>query len=280
MPPSPGPSEPPDSASTLPLSGVQVTLAIPLYAKALDFRSRRSILHDRTADAIVRSLDFDFERVRSRGTGRLIVIRSRLIDDWVRAELARNPGTIVVNLGCGLDARITRVDPPRTVRWFDLDFPEVIAVRRRYYSDRPGYTMVPGSITESGWSDRIPTDGPVLATAEGVFEYLTREEVAGVLRTFTGRFARGALVFDVMNSFALTMGNSRLPARTGATLRWAVDDLAELDALDPRCHPTALARPMASDLLPFGARVAFALSGLSRRARDAVRIVRLDFGPG
>jgi hypothetical protein len=31
-----------------------------------------------------------------------------------------------LNLGCDLDARVHRIDPPATVDWYDVDFPAVI----------------------------------------------------------------------------------------------------------------------------------------------------------
>jgi O-methyltransferase involved in polyketide biosynthesis len=37
----------------------------------------------------------------------------------------------VLQLGCGLDSRIYPVNPPPEVTWFDVDYPEVIGVRRR-----------------------------------------------------------------------------------------------------------------------------------------------------
>ena len=44
----------------------------------------------------------------------------------------------MVQLGCGMDSRVYRVDPPPSVRWFDLDYPEVVDLRRRIYPEREG----------------------------------------------------------------------------------------------------------------------------------------------
>ena len=40
----------------------------------------------------------------------------------------RNPQAAVVHLGCGLDTRFERVDNGQ-VEWFDLDIPDVMALR-------------------------------------------------------------------------------------------------------------------------------------------------------
>ena len=61
-------------------------------------------------------------------------------------------------LGCGLDTRITRINPPLNINWYDVDYPEVIALRRNFYSDNTNYKMIASSITESNWINEIPND--------------------------------------------------------------------------------------------------------------------------
>ena len=61
-------------------------------------------------------------------------MRIRHFDRYVADFLAREPDGVVVSLGCGLDDRRRRVDNG-TVRWFDLDLPEVIELRRRFLDE-------------------------------------------------------------------------------------------------------------------------------------------------
>ena len=60
-------------------------------------------------------------------------MRAKAFDDWTRAFIEKHPDAIVLNLGCGLDSRVFRVDPPPEIAWFDVDFPEVIDIRERVY---------------------------------------------------------------------------------------------------------------------------------------------------
>ena len=46
------------------------------------------------------------------------------------AILADHPDATVLHVGCGMDSRVFRVDPPATVQWFDVDYPDVIELRR------------------------------------------------------------------------------------------------------------------------------------------------------
>lgn len=56
-------------------------------------------------------------------------MRARTFDDWVRKMLAICQNATVLHIGCGLDSRILRVGASG-VLWYDLDFPEVIAMRK------------------------------------------------------------------------------------------------------------------------------------------------------
>lgn len=261
----------------LALTAEEETLVIPLYAKALDFRSRRSILHDARADEIVRAVDYDFERLRSRGNIRVLAARARQFDEWAREFLGRQPRSTVLNLGCGLDARIERLGPPASALWYDLDLPAVIELRRRFFPERDGYRMLAASITDPTCLDRIPADRPVLAIADGVFEYLAESDVRAFVGRLTSRFAHGEVLFDVMNSFAVRMGNERLSGRSEARLRWAVDDLRGLDGLNPRWRRTASVSALGSRYLPPGLRVVYAVAWLSPRLRRVMRQVRYEF---
>ncbi|RPV53942.1 class I SAM-dependent methyltransferase [Pseudomonas aeruginosa] len=121
------------------LTGEKQTLLITLYAKALDSRLDDSILHDRFAEEAVRQIDFDFSRVAlGKGNERALAMRSHYFDQACREFLGRHPEGQVLNLGCGLDSRIYRVDPPAELPWFDLDYPEVMDLRERLYPPRAG----------------------------------------------------------------------------------------------------------------------------------------------
>src|SRR5262245_37426911 len=108
------------------------TLLPTLYGKALDSRTQHPILGDTFADEVVQRLDYDFEKLKlPRGAGISLPVRAKHLDGWTREFLAANPSQTVLHLGCGLDSRVLRIDPAATVRWYDVDHPEVIELRRR-----------------------------------------------------------------------------------------------------------------------------------------------------
>ena len=261
------------------LTGEKKTLLITLYAKALDSRSKHSILGDKRADEMVRMIDYDFESLRDIGNGNVMVVRARQMDEWVREFLRSNPDAVVLNLGCGLDTRFSRIQPSPRVSWFDVDYPDVIAERRNFYSDREGYQMLESSVTEPGWLGKVPGGRPTLVVAEGVLEYLTEEEVRTLLNRVTDRFPRGNVVFDVMNSFAVQSGSKKLRERTGAEHRWVVDDVKAIDRLNPELRRVSNESVFGSKYLPVGYRLTFGTASILPRFRDMMRMLRYEFGP-
>lgn len=119
--PDKGPTPVVSARRTLCLSGEQETLAIPLYATALDYRSKRSILHDQTADELVRSIDFDFERLRTPGNTRVPAARARQFHEWAREMLTVHLASLVRNPGCGLNTRVSRIPSPASLLGVALD---------------------------------------------------------------------------------------------------------------------------------------------------------------
>src|SRR5262245_53115728 len=66
-----------------------------------------------------------------------VVIRTVIIDDYIREAVADGVDTIL-NLGAGLDTRPYRMDLPATLRWIEVDYPHVIALKQeRLAGDRP-----------------------------------------------------------------------------------------------------------------------------------------------
>ena len=115
------------------LGQVQETLFIPLAGRARETRRRRPILRDPKAVEILESVAFDRIKYSHIG-GWTTVIRTACFDLWVRQFLAEHPDGTVVELGTGLNTRFERVDNG-TVHWVDLDLPDTIALRRRFFTD-------------------------------------------------------------------------------------------------------------------------------------------------
>src|SRR5689334_14911622 len=262
------------------LTQVQETLLITLCGKAIDQRSKNPILHDAKADEMVRRIDYDFTKLNSWGNDNLIVVRAKQYDDWIQEFIQGNPSCVVLNLGCGLDTRITRINPPSTVSWFDVDFPDVIQLRKNFYTESAGYRMIEASITDTTWLNEIPTGQPVLIVAEGVLEYLTGEEAKNLLNRMTNRFSHGKIAFDVMNSFAIQSAKSAKDEPTAGLHTWEVNDIQEVDALDPKLQREKAISIFHSPIigkLPIGYHLLYRSMALVPRFRNMIRLLRYQF---
>jgi O-methyltransferase involved in polyketide biosynthesis len=270
-----------DSTHEVDLTGAQKTLLITLYAKALDCRSKHSILHDEKAYEIVKAIDYNFENTVGYGNHNIIVVRARQIDEWIKEFLKTHPDSTVVNLGCGLDSRVARIRPFfQGISWFDVDFPEVIKERKAFFSNEEGYQMVASSITESTWLDQLPRINPATIIADGVFEYLSEAEVRTLLNRLTDHFPSGQISFDVMNSYAVEQGKTRLKEAMGAEHRWAVGDPRAVDALDSKLKRVDTMSLFASKYisgLEFRYRLMYGLVRLFPNFKNMIRLLRYDF---
>ncbi|WP_435602640.1 class I SAM-dependent methyltransferase [Streptomyces sp. bgisy130] len=211
------------------------TLLATLYGRAVDSRAKDPILGDTTAAETVRRLDYDFGKMRlSPGKAAAVALRARQLDVWTARFLDRHEEATVVHLGCGLDSRVQRLDPGPGVRWFDIDYPEVIELRRQLYPERTGYTAIPSSVTDPAWVARIPTDRPAMIVAEGLLMYLTEEDGTALLRRLMDRVPSGELAFDAFSRFAIrAQWLNRVVVKAGARLHWGTD-AAGIAALSPK----------------------------------------------
>jgi O-methyltransferase involved in polyketide biosynthesis len=242
------------------LGQVQETLFIPLVGRAGETRKRRPVLRDPKAAEILESVAFDSAKY-SRAGGWTTVIRTAIFDSWVRDFLAENPGGTVVELGTGLNTRFERVDNG-TVHWIDLDLPDTIALRRRFFADTGRRRMVAASVTDDSWLATVQElPGPYFFVSDGVLAYLPEEDVTRTLASLAEHFP-GALIAIDTYSQQMMEREHRMAARRGiARWQWACDDPYSLERLGMRVVETAtVTRPPRAlrAILPAGRKLMLA----------------------
>ncbi|KXO98659.1 class I SAM-dependent methyltransferase [Tsukamurella pseudospumae] len=216
------------------LGDVQETLLIPLYGRARDAAANRSVLADTRAIELVDAIDYDFTRF----TGPSLpgsVLRASIFDQYVRDFLADHPDGTVVDLGCGLSTRFDRLDNG-SVRWFDLDLPDTMALRRRFFTDSERYTMIDGSIFDEDWYEAVAErGGPVFLLSEAVLLYFAREEVEDVLGRLARRFGGNRLAVDTGGRFMMGHQDQNPVFRSiPARMQWVCDDPRTLEPIGLR----------------------------------------------
>ena len=257
------------------LTPAQETLLITLYARA---QPDNPLFFDPQSLAILQQIDYDFARLHVPSkTVILVCQRAKKIDALTRAFLSAHPGAVVVQLGCGLDNRFWRVDDGR-VSWYDLDLPEVAALRGRFFPAAARYELIASSVTDLAWVDRIEAGGrPLLLIAEGLLMYLPEADVKALLLRLHERFPGCRLVADVFSRLtARAASNHPSLKATGASAAWGLDDAREVERWAPGIRlldewffsaDPELAR------LGWGYRLAYKVAGALPVVRRAQRIV-------
>lgn len=219
------------------LTPLQKTLLITLRGRAMDAGHKRPILHDQLAAEIVERLDDGTRALRLPvGVREAVAIRSRMLDRTVAQFVSTHPDAVVVELGAGLETRRYRVDAPSTVDWYDVDFPEVTALRDRLLPHRDNVHAISSSLLDPRWVDAIPADRPTIAVSDGVLGFLSEKDNQQVLTTLTDHFtAGGELVFNAYTTFVARQ-NGRFTKIVGMPADftgYGVDGPQDIVALNP-----------------------------------------------
>ena len=209
------------------LNPVAQTLMLPLGYRALESRRPDALIHDPKAEEIMGQLAYDFSRIqREKFQALNVALRAREFDRAARAFLAAHPAGTIVEIGCGLDTRFDRLDNGQ-VRWFNLDFPEVIALREQFFAPQPRCHNLATSALDFAWLEAVAeTGGPYLFLAEGVLPYFTEAEVRRLLQALQERFPGAEFVFDTMPALLVRFSHVIYPSlrqtRTGP--QWGLAD--------------------------------------------------------
>jgi len=114
-----------------------------------------------------------------------VVIRTVIIDNRINQALAEGVDTIL-NLGAGLDTRPYRMALPKTLRWVEVDYPHVIALKEERLAGEEPYCrlkrikldLTDRAARRQFLADMSAEATKVLVLTEGVAPYLTETDVA------------------------------------------------------------------------------------------------------
>lgn len=206
------------------------TLLVPLYGKAMESKKKSPILIDTKAVEIVEKIDYDFKSLKIPDkTNTMMCLRAKLIDNFVIDYLKKETESIVLHLGCGLDSRYVRIHNPK-VDWYDLDYKEVIDIRRNFFPETGKYHLIASSVTDSEWTEKIPVEEKqYLVIAEGLFMYLKEDEIKTLLSSIKTKIGHYTLIFDAYSVFTAKKVKAHPSIkRTGAKIYWGIDNPEEL----------------------------------------------------
>lgn len=213
------------------LTGVPETMLQTVYARARESAGRGAI-RDETAEQIIGSLDYDFslaEKDTAMRSG--VIARTIVLDRLVGAWLGRHPGTVVVNLACGLDTRCYRMKGYQ--HWYNLDLPETITVRQQLLPESGAISQLAMSAMDDWGAAIRETDAPALVIIEGLTMYLSEADVRRIFEVIAARLPKAEVFVETMNPAVAKRFKERSIEGSHAKFTWGVKHGRALAALLP-----------------------------------------------
>lgn len=222
------------------LTGVNETLLVPLYARALESKKENHLFYDATAVHIVDSLDYDFEK---HGKSRMnmwgCAARTVLFDQQAAAHIKAHPDCSVINLACGLDDRFHRVDNGR-IHWYNVDLEDVMALRKDLVPGDSRVTDITCSAFDYHWMEQVANKDHALIIAEGFLMYVTQEQVRALFDTVAETFPHTTLLLELMSQWLVD--HQRIHDTTkkiNVSFVWGVQQSSDFVRLCPQYKMTA-----------------------------------------
>lgn len=264
------------------LGPVQETLFIPLAARARESARKRPLLRDPKAVEMIGAIDYASDKYGPGPGSAITVLRTAIVDTWVRAFLAEHPAGTVVEIGTGLNTRFERVDNG-TVHWIDLDLPDTIELRRRFFTDTERRRMIAASVLDEDWLRTVEeSPGPYFFVAEGVLVYLPEEEAAQALTRIARGFPGALVAVDTYPRSLLEKQHQQAVKKNmEARWAWACDDPRSLERYGLRAiEVTSVTRPPHAlrTRLPLRFRAFLPVADRLLRSLFTITLFRADSG--
>ena len=211
------------------LNGTAETMLQCFYARAMHSKNPKNKFHDAKAEELVEKLDYDFSNAKKDTTmSGGIVARSVVFDELVGDFISKNPDCTVVNIACGLDTRVYRMDNGK-LTWYNLDLPETIEVRDSVYQESGRISTIACSVLDPAWPEQVKVRGKMLFIIEGLTMYMSAEDVKTMLGIIRDNFDNAYVCMETLCPwFVKKEGLEKSIKATGATFTWGANCFNDL----------------------------------------------------
>ncbi len=221
------------------LNNESKTLFIPLLGKAIMSKDNL-FLHDPKAEEIISKIDYDFNSLKqSKWLSMYMSVRALIIDELCNKYILEHPNATIIHLGCGLDSRCLRVNQ-NYKNWYDVDYEEVINIRKNFYNEDSSYKMIGSSVIDSKWLDQIEDNDNIIVVAEGLTMYLSEDEIKNLLSIINERFGDVHLLFDAYTKKGVRSSKIKNPVnQMNAEVKYGIDRPNEFLSLNEKLEYVA-----------------------------------------
>lgn len=188
------------------LEGISETALLTLYQRAVEAQRPDGVIEDPMAIELLHSLEYDYADFGR--THQATALRALVFDQATREYLTLYPRATVVALAEGLQTSFWRVDNGQ-LSWLSVDLEPVIALRRRLLPTSDRQRCCAQSALDYSWMEQVDDSAGVLITAEGLLQYLDRDEVFALFAACAERFPGGRMIFDSVPKLLSRYSRSR-----------------------------------------------------------------------
>jgi methyltransferase (TIGR00027 family) len=160
--------------------------------------------------------------------------RTHLIDTFVLQEVERG-ADMVIDLAAGLDARPWRMALPPSLRWVEIDLPDILNYKAEILrGEKPVCRLesIPLDLEDAGARRRVfaelgRTAKRVLVISEGLLVYLAADEVCALARDLAAEASFQRWATDLANPALLKMLQKQVGTRldqAGAPLKFGPEE--------------------------------------------------------
>lgn len=255
------------------------SLFAPLYFKASETRRAEPIIRDDKAVDILESLDYDFSYFEKNTSGRfLISVRTKILDEQINEFINGTDYPVIINLGSGLDTRLSRVNAAKVKYWYDLDLPEVINFRKNYFPDTDNHISIGKSALDYSWIQDIHVDPSCdyLFIAEGLLMYFQETEVKELFTQISEYFPSSTMLCEIFHSKLINYNVKNEANNKDISFKWGISNNKDLESLHSGIKIEQEWKMF--DYFKYRQKIFIRiLVSISSRFRNMVKIVKLRF---
>jgi len=136
-----------------------------------------------------------------------MVVRTSVFDDFVLRAVRDDGADCVLNLAAGLDARPWRLPLPESLRWFDVDLPDILGYKQRELAnDTPhcryearAVDLRDAAARRTLFAEVAAAGRRTLVISEGLLIYLPPDAVAALARDLSAQPTFRWWIFDLVS---------------------------------------------------------------------------------
>ena len=218
---------------------IQETLLLPLWGRAFETQQCNPRLIDKKAVQIIEKIDYDFsdiEKTQSMSQHGWVA-RSLHTDKMAIEFIKKYPEAAIVNIGCGLDTTFSRIDNGK-IMFYELDLPDVIALRRFFYKDSNRHISIASSFLDTQWFKQIKVRDGLLFLAGGVFCYFEEEQIKTFFIQAADYFGQCDFFFDSLSPTGMKIAKKQVLKKGGMGMSmdsgWGLKTIKTLEKWDRR----------------------------------------------